>query len=332
MPNSIKVTVATGDALERSCDVLAVKYAQGLYGVDLLVHERLIKAGRQVEFPPPWGFRFEESVSGIAARHLLVVGVPPLRQFSYKEIRKFGSKVLSALAGKSPKTKHVVLTLHGASYGLDEIESFEAELAGLLDSIGSNDIPPALQRLTFVERNRGRADRMKKVLKQLIPTGVVTRGGSRSNQEPATQKLRTVGYASEAKDHVFVAIPFTKAMEDIYYYGIQNPIKAAGLLCVRADLSTFVGDVMEWVRNQIKSATLVVAELSEGNPNVYLEVGYAWACDVPTVLVVNDVGQLKFDVRGQRCLVYDGIKQLEDLLTKELPDLLKTRPKTKRRS
>lgn len=332
MPNSIKVTVATGDALATSCDVLALKYAQGLYGVDLVVNERLIQAGRQVEFPPPWRFRFEGPVSGIAARQLLFVGVPPLRQFSYKEIRKFGSKVLSSLAGKSPETKHVVLTLHGAGYGLDEIESFEAELAGLLDSIAKNDLPTGLRRLTFVERNEGRADRMKKVLARLIPTGLVTSGGSRSNREPATKKLRTVGYASEAKDHVFVAMPFKKEMEDVYDYGIQSVIRAAGFLCERADMSTFTGDVMEWVRTRIKSATLVIADLSDANPNVYLEVGYAWASDVPTVLIVNDVGQLKFDVRGQRCLVYDRIKELEERLTKELADLPKTRRRTKRRS
>lgn len=332
MPSSIKITVAVGDALATSCDVLALKYAQGLYGVDLLVNAHLLRAGRQVEFPPPWGFRFEGSVSGIAARHLLFVGVPPLRQFSYKEIREFGSKVLSSLAGKSPETEHIALTLHGAGYGLDETEAFEAQLAGLLDSIASNDIPTALRRLTFVERNPGRADRMKTILKQLIPKGLVIRGESQLNQTPVTERLRTVGYTSEAKDHVFVAMPFKKEMEDVYDYGIRSVIQAAGFLCERADMSTFTGDVMEWVRNRIKSATLVVAELSDANPNVYLEVGYAWACDVPTVLIVNNVGQLKFDVKGQRCLVYDRIKVLEECLTKELADLLKARPKAKRRS
>ena len=42
---------------------------------------------------------------------------------------------------------------------------------------------------------------------------------------------------------------------------------------------------------------------------------------VPTILVVRDVGHLKFDVRGQRCLVYKKIKQLEDQLAIELKSL-----------
>ena len=79
--------------------------------------------------------------------------------------------------------------------------------------------------------------------------------------------------------------------------------------------------MIEWVKTRIASAALVVADLSDANPNVYLEVGYAWGCGRPTVLVVRDTSQLKFDVRGQRCLVYKRIKDLEALLRTELENL-----------
>jgi hypothetical protein len=46
------------------------------------------------------------------------------------------------------------------------------------------------------------------------------------------------------------------------------------------------------------------ADLSDANPNVYLEVGYAWGRGRPTLLVVRDSSHLKFDVQGQRCLIY----------------------------
>lgn len=78
---------------------------------------------------------------------------------------------------------------------------------------------------------------------------------------------------------------------------------------------------MDWVRNRIKTAKLVIADLTEANPNVYLEVGYAWGCEVPTVLLTKDTDDLKFDTRGQRCLPYKRIKDLEDSLTKELKAL-----------
>ena len=78
---------------------------------------------------------------------------------------------------------------------------------------------------------------------------------------------------------------------------------------------------MQWVRDRITSATLVIADLSDANPNVYLEVGYAWGRGVPTILLVRDTKQLKFDVSGQRCLVYRNIKNLEEVLRTELEKL-----------
>ena len=54
---------------------------------------------------------------------------------------------------------------------------------------------------------------------------------------------------------------------------------------------------------------------------MYLEVGYAWGLNIPTVLLARDPTELKFDVKGQRCLVYGSIQKLEELLTHELAQL-----------
>jgi hypothetical protein len=139
--------------------------------------------------------------------------------------------------------------------------------------------------------------------------------------EARAERPRAAGYASSTKAHVFVAMPFKEEMDDVYHYGIQSAVRDAGFLCERADLAAFTGDVLTWVRDRIKSSSLLVADLSDGNPNVYLEVGYAWGCGVPTVLLTRDAASLQFDVRGQRCLVYKRIKDLEESLCKELKDL-----------
>jgi len=61
--------------------------------------------------------------------------------------------------------------------------------------------------------------------------------------------------------------------------------------------------------------------LTTANPNVFLEVGYAWGKGRPTILLVRDHDELPFDVRGQRCLVYGKIRELEEALAKELKGL-----------
>lgn len=264
-----------------------------------------------------------ENTSELRAKFVLFVGVVPLYEFGYREIREFARRCLTALAGEKPEIKSLALTMHGAGYGLDESEAFVSELAGLLDAISSKDYPPALESISIIERNPGRCERLQRILNELLPHSKSWKDYSNySKTEPEkSERIREAGYASDSKPHIFVAMPFRDDMDDVYHYGIQGAVKEAGFLCERADLSSFTGDVMQWVRDRIRSASAVVADLSDANPNVYLEVGYSWGCGKPTVLIVNDSEDLKFDVRGQRCIVYKKIRDLETSLADELVSL-----------
>jgi nucleoside 2-deoxyribosyltransferase len=116
-------------------------------------------------------------------------------------------------------------------------------------------------------------------------------------------------------------MPFSADMEDVFYYGIQKPVRELGYICERVDQAAFTGDILQQVRSRIEDADIVIADLTSANPNVYLEVGYAWGKSRPTVLLIKDPEQLRFDVRGQRCLAYKTIKELELRLTTELNSL-----------
>jgi hypothetical protein len=323
---TIAIAVVQGDALTFNADVLALKYAQQHYGVDLAVADALGKEYPNLvdALPKVNGFRFLQSRGLVNAASVLFVGVKPLREFAYPDIRDFGRKVLESLAGEAPRTGHLALTLHGAGYGLDEKEAFKAEIAGLMDAVISGDFPPSLTRISIVERNHGRAVRLQQLLENLIAGGrisVDTREPGQAIERSMGESLRSAGYSSASKPYVFVAMPFADSMDDVFHYGIQNAVNAAGYLCERADQSSFTGDVLDWVKKRIASASLIVADLSTANPNVYLEVGYAWGCGKTTILTVRQTDDLKFDVRGQRCLVYKSIKSLEDMLRRELVSL-----------
>src|SRR5260370_1274867 len=107
-------------------------------------------------------------------------------------------------------------------------------------------------------------------------------------------------------------MPFKKEMDDVFYYGIQQPLHTAGLLCERVDKDIFSGGIMEYVRNRIETSAVVVAELTGGNPNVYLEVGYAWGKGRPVILVARDEKELHFDVRGSPGDLFPMHSQLPD--------------------
>lgn len=331
--SQIAISVATGDVLSFPADVLALKYAQSLYGADRAIVGQFESEGVDIasRLPKPSQVRLIKSVAGIAPGAVLFVGVASLWEFGYEEIRNFGYDVLESLSSKAPGTRHLALTVHGVGYGLDEAESFDAEVAGLLEALTEGKFPRALERITIVELDGDRAGRLRAMLPLLIPDGIVRLTGAglpKNIRKDAKERLRVAGRQSAAKPRVFVAMPFgPKRMDDIFHYGIEKSVKAAGFLCERADLAAFTGDVVEWVKNRIAQSSLLIADLSTANPNVYLEVGYAWGRDIPTVLLVDDTNDLKFDVKGQRCLVYgESIKCLEDLLRKELKSLRSVTP------
>lgn len=173
---------------------------------------------------------------------------------------------------------------------LNEIEAFESEIAGLIDGITADRMPKSIEKISIIEIEDRRAQSLTRILSELIPLGYVEaslRAYLQTSEEYVSEKFRSVGYSSADKPHMFVAIPFRDELEDVYEYGIQNAVRKVGFLCERADLSVFTGDVMDWVRKRISSASLLIADLTGANANVYLEVGYAWGVSVKTVLLVQ---------------------------------------------
>ena len=328
----VEVSVKQGDVLtEFSCDVLVVKYAQALYGVDGAVVTRLAAGGFDIRNQLPEKDRaFLTSSHGtIKPPLVLFVGVDQLSDFRYRQIREFSTKALSVLARDAPETKSILLTLHGTGYGLDEAEAMASEVAGFVDAVNDGEYPQNLENIIIAEHSQGRVNRLKPVISKLLPDSCIPipgRPASIKFETASKERLKTAGYESERRPHIFVAMPFSDDMDDIFHYGIQAPVNDAGFLCERADLAAFTGDVMSWVKERITKAALVVADLSGANPNVYLEVGYAWGCNRPTVLLVRNTSELVFDVKGQRCIVYRKIRDLEEALKKELHILKDERP------
>ncbi len=335
MQRTIEFTIQPGDVTLADADVVALKYAQDFYGADMIVASNLSKVGIPIDNIRPQidDYSYIDTKNGIKAHYALFVGVVDIFDFDYQHIRQFSAQVLHILANEAPNTQHLIMTIHGPGYGLDEIEAFKAQLAGYLDALQSGQLPLALKQITIIEIDPQRVQRLRQACeKSLDDANYATRTKNRWSYRLTLQQsndkfnkysstTRTVERAeiiSAEKAHVFVAMPFMKEMDDVFYYGIQQPVHCAGFLCERVDQDAFTGDILDRVKKKIETAVLVIAELSGANPNVYLEVGYAWGKGRPTILLVKNEQELRFDVRGQRCLKYERIKDLEDILHKEL--------------
>ncbi|MDY7230838.1 hypothetical protein [Hyalangium rubrum] len=330
MSTALEVVLDVGDITQARADVALFKYAQSFYGASSVVARKLDQVGipgSQLE-APVGDLRFVETRGALMAPLALFLGTVRLGQFGYHEIRQFAVRALKALESRSG-VRHVVTTVHGPNYGLDEDEAVLALVGGLVEAFQRGSGPEGLERLTVVELQPKRAQRLRKALErglggtpgvQALPGG----GGFRVQRMTAfvqAPPLATAGTVSMDKPHAFVAMPFAPELEDTYHYGILGPVKAAGLLCERVDQAVFDGPIIQRIRERIDTAKVVIADLSMANPNVYLEVGYAWGKGRPTVLMVRDVKELRFDVASYRCIVYRSIRELETLLTRELERL-----------
>jgi hypothetical protein len=332
MGASVNIEVVNGNALTVEADLLALKYAQGFYGVDKQVATKLSDAQASNITPRVGGFRIVPTNGVLITPRVLFVGVAPLYEFRYREIREFGLKVLSSLAGEAPEVRVIALTVHGPGYGLDETECFLSEIAGLADAVASGDYPDKLAKVIIVEQNRGRVERLTQLIESYLPGGVFDADARTLRQRIGAERsetLRAVGYDSGQKPHVFVAMPISDETGDLFHYGIRRAVSSVGYLCERIDQEPSTGDIISRIKERIRAAKFVVAELTGANPNVYLEVGYAWGSAVPTILLIqkDELSSLRFDVAGQRCVVYSTIRNLEEKLTSELTALIATASK-----
>jgi len=109
----------------------------------------------------------------------------------------------------------------------------------------------------------------------------------------------------EFLDTCFVMMPFGEWF-DRYYQEIYVPaIKEAGFEPVRADELFTTGSVVEQVWEQIEKATLLLADLSGKNANVFYELGLAHAARKPVVFTSALVDDVPFDLRHLRVIIYD---------------------------
>lgn len=317
------MTVACGDVLKTRCDVLVLKYAQGLHGADRAAADALELPLRDYAHLSP-GKQLHVPTDGrLPCGSVLFIGVPRLQNFSYAEIREFSRSALSMLAELDCAKATVAMTMHGVGYGLDEQEAFTAQVAGLMEYLQSPSHRWRPETLTLVERTEGRAQRMAKLLSAIQGT---TPPGGPKHPAVASPVIPDAGARSDAKRHVFVAMPYDEEMEDVYEFGIREPVNASGCLCERCDHSIFTGDILDRIKKRIATATVVVADLTGANPNVYLEVGYAWGKEVPVLLVARKGEQLQFDVKTHKCVYYKNISDLKKQLLALMPELTAPAP------
>lgn len=105
----------------------------------------------------------------------------------------------------------------------------------------------------------------------------------------------------------FVVMQFTAEFNTLYTDVIRPVCEANGYKVIRADDFYTSGQIIEDVTQSIRTASLIIADVTPDNPNVFYELGFAHAIGKSTVLLSDRKRErLPFDISGFRTIFYDN--------------------------
>lgn len=153
----------------------------------------------------------------------------------------------------------------------------------------------------------------------------------------ASQKQKMeVGRDIEYDDICFVISPIGKENSDIYNhfkevldYVIKPAIESVPLKLriVRADDINRSGSFIKDILNHIYSSFIVIADLTNQNPNVFYELGVRHALSARTVLLAQKLDDVPSDLREYRTIIYDtsakGSQKFKKKITQYIEEMKK---------
>lgn len=107
------------------------------------------------------------------------------------------------------------------------------------------------------------------------------------------------------KTKAFVIMPFAPDFDEIYNLFIADALTESGFEVFRADDIRRQQNILQDIVSAISTSNLIVADLTDSNPNVYYELGIAHALRKQVILLTQNLEELPFDLRSYRVINYD---------------------------
>jgi hypothetical protein len=172
-----------------------------------------------------------------------------------------------------------------------------------------------LSEQNFTETEKGRL--LEKFIKELAPELSLSQTSEGFEIVDKTSKKQAV--KNTDSKNVFVLMPFDDQPQAIYYNVLKPVIESLSYSVSKADEDLRIGTVIEQIRESIKNAVLVVADVSGKNPNVFYELGYAHGIEKNVLIITNNKNDVPFDISHVRYFDYSYDPNFENLRNKFLP-------------
>lgn len=131
---------------------------------------------------------------------------------------------------------------------------------------------------------------------------------------------------TETKTIIFAAMPFAEEYDDVYLVAMAHAADCVGAACKRLDRMEYSGNIIHKMEQMIRLSAAVIVDLSESNPNVLYEAGFAHGLRKPTVHICSTpLKNLPFDVQQWSTITYKKGQtvRLKDPLARRLAEVLR---------
>jgi hypothetical protein len=108
---------------------------------------------------------------------------------------------------------------------------------------------------------------------------------------------------------VFVIMPFSTNLQWVYEEIIIPACRAINVGVTRADDILHQRNVLRDIVEGLVYSDLIIADLTDNNPNVYYELGAAQALMRPVIILTQSIDSLPFDLRSHRIMKYSNDRE-----------------------
>lgn len=123
----------------------------------------------------------------------------------------------------------------------------------------------------------------------------------------------------QLQPQLYVLMPFSEELEPIYET-LRDAARMSGMACTRSDKDPRKGNIILKIIQGIYESNVVIADITEANPNVFYELGVANALSKPCLMICcGPADRFPFDVASYDVIKYEntpqGLKNLREKLT-----------------
>jgi ActR/RegA family two-component response regulator len=186
---------------------------------------------------------------------------------------------------------------------------YRSEYGGIKVIENINKIQPRTK--TIVLSGYKKNSELEKQLEKVTYYGYVPKGGPVNYIKAVIKELSDLR-AEPPKRKCFVIMPFSATKSctadqwsDIFENAIKPAVESSGYdyECSKADL--VIGNIIRDILDNLNKADIVIADMTDKNPNVFYELGVRHTLRNGTILITQDMEDVPFDLRHYATIQYE---------------------------